>query len=76
MRDDATNASQIQLWVDRLRAGDPAAHDELIACACNRLMALTRKIKRGFADVGRWEQTEDVFQNATLHSAKHWKRSN
>ena len=66
MRDDATNASQIQLWVDRLKAGDPAARDELIACACNRLLALTRKIKRGFAEVGRWEQTEDVFQNATL----------
>lgn len=66
MRDDATNTHQIEFCIDRLGHGDPAARDELIACACNRLLALTRRIKRSFGGLGRWEQTEDVFQNAAL----------
>lgn len=50
----------------RMRGGDPAAKEELLARTCDRLVAVTRKIKRDFAQVGRWEQTEDVFQNASL----------
>jgi RNA polymerase sigma-70 factor (ECF subfamily) len=50
----------------RLRSGDHTAREELLARTCDRLVAVTRKIKRDFAQVGRWEQTEDVFQNASL----------
>jgi RNA polymerase sigma-70 factor (ECF subfamily) len=49
-----------------MRAGDKASRDQLIDATCHRLMLLTRKIKSGFADVGRWEQTDDVFQNAAM----------
>ncbi|MBL7037988.1 MAG: sigma-70 family RNA polymerase sigma factor [Pirellulaceae bacterium] len=66
MPESTTETSQIQYWIDRMKAGDASARDQLIAAACNRLLALTRKIKGGFADVGRWEQTEDVFQNAAM----------
>ena len=31
-----------------------------------RLLALSRTLKRGFAGVGRWEQTEDVCQLASM----------
>lgn len=66
MSESTTETSRIQYWIDRVKAGDASGRDQLIAAACNRLTALTHKIKSDFADVGRWEQTEDVFQNAAM----------
>jgi RNA polymerase sigma-70 factor (ECF subfamily) len=57
---------KIQGWLDRLQAGDEAARKELLNCACERLTRLTRSMLKGFSRVRRWEQTDDVFQNATL----------
>jgi hypothetical protein len=37
MPDEAVNTVQLHLWVDRLRAGDRAARDELLRAAGNRL---------------------------------------
>src|SRR5262249_12747357 len=53
-------------WIDRLRAGDTAARDGLLACAADRLTRLARKMLGAFPRVRRWEQTEDVMQNAAL----------
>jgi len=58
--------TQIQGWIDRLRAGDEAARKELLNCACERLTRLTRKMLRGFPRVKRWEETDDVAQNAVM----------
>jgi hypothetical protein len=57
---------QIQGWLDRLRAGDESARAELLNCACERLTRLTRKMLKGYPRVKRWEQTDDVLQNATV----------
>src|SRR5262249_60851175 len=57
---------QIQKWIDRLQAGDEAARKELLNCACERLTRLTRKMLKGFPRVKRWEQTDDVMQNALM----------
>jgi RNA polymerase sigma-70 factor (ECF subfamily) len=57
---------QIQGWLDRLRDGDEAARKELLNCACARLTRLTRKMFKNYQRVKRWEQTDDVFQNATV----------
>ncbi len=57
---------QIRTCIDRLKQGDESARGELINVACGRLIRLTRQIKGDYAGVGRWEQTEDVFQNACL----------
>ncbi|MGC4003033.1 MAG: sigma-70 family RNA polymerase sigma factor [Pirellulales bacterium] len=38
----------------------------MLQTACDRLMHVTRKILRDFPDVQRWEQTADVFQNASM----------
>jgi RNA polymerase sigma-70 factor (ECF subfamily) len=57
---------QIQAWIDRLRTGDELARKELLACACQRLERLTRKMLRDFPRVKRWEETADVTQNAAL----------
>ncbi|SFH71137.1 sigma-70 family RNA polymerase sigma factor [Planctomicrobium piriforme] len=59
-------SSNIDKHLQLLAAGDVAARDELMACASERLLRLTRRLKRDFPAVGRWEQTEDVFQNAVL----------
>jgi RNA polymerase sigma-70 factor (ECF subfamily) len=56
----------IQGWVDRLQAGDESARQELLRCACERLTRLTRKMLKGYPRVRRWEQTDDVLQNAAV----------
>ena len=58
--------TQVEKLVERLGAGDDSARDELISSAADRLMQLTRTMKRGYGRVARWEQTEDVFQRAIM----------
>src|SRR6184192_2903618 len=62
--DDRT--SELQRWIDRLKAGDAAARDKLVECAQERLRKLACKMLRGFPGVQRWEETEDVTQQASL----------
>jgi RNA polymerase sigma-70 factor (ECF subfamily) len=57
---------EVQHWIDRLKQGDPSARDKLLNCACGRLLRLTRKLIREYPQVRRWEETDDVFQNASL----------
>jgi DNA-directed RNA polymerase specialized sigma24 family protein len=59
-------STQIQRCIDRIRAGDASARDELLARATARLTRLTRKMLRDFPDVHRWEETDDVLQNAVV----------
>ena len=56
----------IEGCIQRLHAGDEKAREELLNCACDRLTRLTRKMLKGFGRVKRWEQTDDVVQNAML----------
>jgi len=56
----------VQTCLDRLRGGDEAARAELLGCACERLRKLARKMLKGYPKVRRWEQTDDVLQNAAL----------
>jgi RNA polymerase sigma-70 factor (ECF subfamily) len=58
--------SQLLGLVDRMRAGDQAAADELFRHLSDRLERLARKMLRGFPAVRRWEQTPDVLQKASL----------
>jgi RNA polymerase sigma-70 factor (ECF subfamily) len=60
------NSTQIRFCIDRLVAGDESARDELLAHASDRLTRLTRKMLRDYPRVQRWEQTDDVLQNAAL----------
>lgn len=66
MPNSSDQTIQIQRCLDRLRAGDESARQELIACACCRLERLTRKMLRGWERVHRWEETGDVMQNAAM----------
>jgi RNA polymerase sigma-70 factor (ECF subfamily) len=58
--------TELQGCLDRLRAGDGTARDELLRRAGGRLERLTRKMLKGFPGVQRWEQTDDVLQNALV----------
>ncbi|MBX9582944.1 MAG: sigma-70 family RNA polymerase sigma factor [Gemmataceae bacterium] len=61
------NTTAIEQAVQFLKAGDPAARAQLVNLACDRLRLLTRKMLRDdFDRLRRWEQTDDVFQNAVL----------
>jgi RNA polymerase sigma-70 factor (ECF subfamily) len=66
MAKSSNQTTQIQGWIDRLKAGDESARKELLNCACERLTRLTRKMLKGFPRVKRWELTDDVVQNAVM----------
>jgi RNA polymerase sigma-70 factor (ECF subfamily) len=57
---------QIQSWLIRLQAGDLAARDALLDAAGERLRQLARRMLQGYPRVHRWEETDDVLQNALL----------
>lgn len=52
--------------LDRLAAGNPAAADDLIAIACDRMRAIAHRMLRRFPTVRRWDDTDDVVQHAAL----------
>ena len=70
MTDPHAHTAQLQLWLDRLQAGDASgfeeARAEIVNHACDRLEKLTRRMLRNYPRVRRWEQTGDVLQNAML----------
>ena len=63
-REDHTTV--IQGCIDRLRVGDESARAALLDCAADRLARLARKMLKGYPGVARWEQTDDVAQNALI----------
>jgi RNA polymerase sigma factor (sigma-70 family) len=58
---------RLQLWLDRLRAGDPTARNEVIRHSQDRLRLLTRHLlQRDFPRLQRWVDTSDVFQDVLI----------
>jgi RNA polymerase sigma-70 factor (ECF subfamily) len=49
-----------------VRLGDERARNELFAHVSERLRLLTRQMLRSFPGVARWEETNDVLQNANI----------
>jgi RNA polymerase sigma factor (sigma-70 family) len=66
MADPSSQTLYVQACLDRIRGGDEAARGELLSCACERLRKLARKMLKGYPNVRRWEQTDDVLQNAAI----------
>jgi RNA polymerase sigma-70 factor (ECF subfamily) len=58
--------TRLQSLIDAVRGGDPRARELLLGHACDRLLVLTRRMFHGRPGLQRWEQTDDVFQNAML----------
>jgi RNA polymerase sigma factor (sigma-70 family) len=66
MSDAHAQTTQLIAWVDRMRAGDASARDELIRGFQGRLELLARKMVGRDRRVARWVGAEDVLQNALL----------
>lgn len=56
----------LQGVIDLANAGNAAAWGELLAHACERLRRLARKMLRSYPALRRWEQSDDLLQNAML----------
>ena len=52
--------------LNRLRLGENHALDELISHACKRLRSLASRMLKTYPGVRRWEETEDVLQQALI----------
>lgn len=66
MSDSPGRSTVLQQCLDRLRAGDPSAREELIRRACDRLDRLARKLLNANPRVRRWEETDDLRQTAMV----------
>jgi RNA polymerase sigma factor (sigma-70 family) len=58
--------TRISRTLERLAAGDADARDDLIAWASERMREIAHRMLRTFPSVRRWEETDDVAQNAAL----------
>ncbi len=61
-----TTLVKLSSCVDRLKAGDPSARDEIIKISYHRLDAMVRRMLKRDDRVGVWEQHDDVLQNAAI----------
>jgi RNA polymerase sigma-70 factor (ECF subfamily) len=64
--DESLNTVYLNERMDRIRAGDAAARNELIRMAQRRLEKIASRMLKNYPGVGRWEQTQDVLQNALV----------
>lgn len=58
--------TQLQNLMGLAADGSDAARQALLHHACDRLLRLTRKMFHGYPNLRRWEQTDDIFQNAMI----------
>jgi RNA polymerase sigma-70 factor (ECF subfamily) len=61
-----TTAADLYACLTRLRAGDPKARDALLDRAYDRLRRLAHRQMRAFDRVRRFDDTDDVLQNAAV----------
>jgi RNA polymerase sigma-70 factor (ECF subfamily) len=65
MSDEQTTL-RLQHYLDRWHGGDAAAREELLRGAGKRLRRLAGKMLRGYPRLRRWEDADDILQNALL----------
>jgi RNA polymerase sigma factor (sigma-70 family) len=63
---DLTHAAVVDDCLVRLAAGDLSARDRILELCSARLRVLASRMLDRFPRVRRWEDTDDVFQNAAL----------
>lgn len=66
MPDPLFNTVMLQACLDRWRAGEREAADELLKAVLNRLQKLAARMIRGFPNVRGLADTDDVLQNSVL----------
>jgi RNA polymerase sigma factor (sigma-70 family) len=66
MSEAALQTTNMHRWIDALRAGDDRAAEDLLRAVGGRLDRLARRMLKGFPNVRRWADTDDVLQGASL----------
>ncbi|MCE9630779.1 MAG: sigma-70 family RNA polymerase sigma factor [Planctomycetia bacterium] len=66
MDTDDSFAPEIASCLERLAAGDMTARDTILEVCSGRLRALASRMLARFPNVRRWDDTDDVFQNAAM----------
>ncbi|MEI7780685.1 MAG: sigma-70 family RNA polymerase sigma factor [Planctomycetota bacterium] len=66
MESDDTLASALADSLARLAAGELSARDRIIELCSERLRLLAHRMLARFPNVRRWDDTDDVFQNAAM----------
>ncbi len=66
MSDTPPHTTQLHRWLEGFRGGDNAARDELLRATCSHLERLSRKMLRGFPNVHRQAQTDEVLNNSLM----------
>jgi RNA polymerase sigma-70 factor (ECF subfamily) len=65
-RQPAAGSAALDICLARLRSGDAGAKAAVIECACERLRHLARRLLGEYPGVRRWEETDDVLQQALI----------
>lgn len=63
---DVHAAAAVNGCLERLAAGDLSARDRILELCATRLRALASRMLDRYPTVRRWDDTDDVFQNAAL----------
>jgi RNA polymerase sigma factor (sigma-70 family) len=66
MNTDDTISAALAECLQRLERGDLSARDRIIELCSGRLHALAHRMLGRYPGVRRWEDTDDVFQNAAM----------
>lgn len=66
MTESKSTTALLEECIQRMNEGDEFARSELLNMASDRMLRITRRIMQDFQGVARWEQTDDVFQNAAI----------
>jgi RNA polymerase sigma factor (sigma-70 family) len=66
MDTDDTISAALAECLQRLERGDLSARDQILEVCSNRLRALAHRMLGRYPGVRRWEDTDDVFQNAAM----------
>ena len=60
------HSSEVAQCLRRLVAGDLSARGRIIKLCADRLRVLASRMLAGFPNVRRWDDTDDLFQNAAM----------
>ena len=66
MDSDDAIAADVAACLDQIAAGDLSARDRVIELCSGRLRTLAHRMLARFPNVRRWDDTDDVFQNAAM----------
>ena len=66
MDSDDSIAPGVAACLQQIAAGDLSARDRIIELCGGRLRTLARRMLARFPNVRRWDDTDDVFQNAAM----------